>query len=456
LAPFVVLAFALAAATSAHAGEVRGFDAPASSYDHNSFIVGFEAGTSAKAGTASIASASTGDVDTAGPRSAVVQVGGSESLKATVKRIARRSGVSFVKPNYTARTSAEWVPDDPGATNVAGNWRKLQWNFVGTYGVNVLPAWERLRELGQDGGKGTVVAIIDTGVAYENYGKFKRSPDLTNVQIRRPYDFLDHDKHANDRNGHGTHVASTVAESTNNGIGVTGIAYGATLMPLRALNSRGVGSEATVARAIRYAANNGAKVINLSVEFDVALNHKDLPVIISAMRAARAKGVLVVAAAGNQSAHQVAYPARSSYALAVGATTYSGCLADYSDEGRGIDLVAPGGGADTGDVDTSLVGSTDQNNCKFNNDAPPIYQITFRGSVSNFYMPGIYEGTSMAAPHVTASAALLVASGLLGPNPSAKAISKRLAVTATDLGVPGYDSRYGAGIVNVGNALTAP
>ncbi len=456
----LAVAFAICAtllfAARAGAGEVRGFDDPAGTYAAGSVIVGFDKDTSASDGTAAIASAGAGSAKAAGPRSAVVSVPSGQTLRGAAKRLARKKGVAWVKPNYKLRTSADWTPNDRGAVDVAGGWEALQWNFVTTYGINVKPAWSRLRELGKDGGKGVVVAVIDTGVAYENYGKFKRSPDLVGLKVRRPYDFLDRDKHANDRNGHGTHVASTIAEATDNGTGVTGIAYGATIMPLRALNARGVGSEATVAKAIRYAVRNGAKIINLSVEFDVSLGQRDLPVILSAMKYARMKGVLIVAAAGNQSASKVAYPARSGYALAVGATTYSGCLADYSDEGRGLDLVAPGGGGDTPDFDASNTASTDRTNCSFSHDSPPIYQVTFRGSVSRFYLPGIYEGTSMAAPHVSGTAALVIASGVIGAKPSPKALTKRMMATATDLGVAGYDRRYGAGIVNAGNALLAP
>lgn len=447
---------ALLMAVQAGAGEVRGFDQPSSSYAAGSLIVGFDSETPAAEGTAAIASSSAGTASAAGPRSAVVALDKGQTLKGAAKKLARKPGVAWVKPNYKLRTAADWSPNDKGAVDVSGGWEALQWNFVSKYGVNALPAWRKLRNVGMPGGKDVVVAVIDTGVAYETYGKFKRSPDLIGLRVRRPWDFLDRDKHANDRNGHGTHVASTIAETTDNGYGLTGLAYGSTIMPLRALNARGVGSEATVARAIRYAVRNGAKIINLSVEFDVSLGQSDLPVIISAMKYARENGVLIVAAAGNQSSTKVAYPARSGYALAVGATTYSGCLADYSDEGRGIDLVAPGGGGDTPDFDAANTASTDRANCSFSNDSPPIYQVTFRGSVKDFYLPGIYEGTSMASPHVAATAALVIASGVIGPKPSPKALTKRMMATATDLGVTGYDMRYGAGIVNAGNAVTAP
>lgn len=423
-------------------------------YSPDSLVVGYDRSTSLEDGNAAVAAANVGTVGKAGPRSAVVRLRGNESLKSAAARISKRPGVRFVKPNYIARTSDTFVPNDPGRDNVAGAWQQVQWNFSGTYGINVLPAWGRLRDLGVEGGRGAIVAVIDTGVAYENIGPFRRSPDLAGVRIRDAYDFVDNDRHANDRNGHGTHVASTISEQTNNSIGVTGAAYGATLMPLRALNSSGLGDEATVARAIRYAADHNADALNLSVEFDVRLGARDLPTIVSAMRYARKKGTLVIAAAGNQAARTVSYPARSNYALAVGATTIHGCIADYSDVGPGLDIVAPGGGADSGVLDVRK-GSSDRTNCSFSGQPTPIYQMTFGRSLKRFGLPGGYEGTSMATPHVTATAALIVASGVLGPNPTPAAITRRLQATAKDLGFPGYDSRYGAGLVDAGNALLA-
>lgn len=430
------------------------FSATAPAQSAGSIVVGFDRGVSADEGADSLRSAGTASVETGGPRSAVVQLRDGESPAAAARRIAKRPGVKFVKPNYLAHASAEFNPNDPGR-GVAGDWRGLQWNFVGTWGVNVEPAWDQLRAIGADGGRGAIVAIIDTGVAYETIGPYRRSPDLAGVQILRPWDFIDHDKHANDKNGHGTHVASTIAEQTDNGIGVTGLAYGATLMPLRALDGAGLGDEMTVAKAIRFAAKHGADVINLSVEFDVRLGARQLPTIISAMRYARKMGTLVVAAAGNQAARRVAYPARYNFALAVGATTIRGCLAEYSDSGADLDIVAPGGGADSGIVDLRA-GSTDRDNCSFGGTAATIYQMTFGRSLKNFGLISGYQGTSMATPHVTAAAAMLVASGLLGPDPTPAMLTDRLTATTKDLGYPGFDSRYGFGLLDIGAALTRP
>lgn len=450
----------MTAQSATAAGQVSGFDDPASTYSGSSLVVGFDAGTSAAEGSASISTADAGSVEAGGPRSAVVQLGKDESLKSAARKLVAKPGVSYVKPNYLARISADtsaaddWTPNDPGRGATAGGWQDTQWNFVGAYGINVLPAWRKLRELNRTGGRGAVVAIIDTGVAFENWRNFRRSPDLKGVKIKAAHDFLDHDKHPEDRNGHGTHVASTVFEQTDNALAVTGIAYGATLMPIRALNSRGLGDEMTVARAIRYAADRRADVINLSVEFDVQLSASDLPAIIAAMRYARRQGSLVIAAAGNQEASRVAYPARSGNALSVGATTVSGCLADYSDYGSGLDLVAPGGGGDTFDIDTTA-GSTDSTNCRVTHPSAPIYQMTFVRNVRSFSLPGIYQGTSMASPHVSGVAALVVSSGIIGSDPTPAELQSHLEATATDVGAPGFDLHYGHGIVNAAAAVGA-
>jgi len=143
----------------------------------------------------------------------------------------------------------------------------------------------------------------------------------------------------------------------------------------------------------------------------------------------------------------VAYPARSSDVLSVGATTQHGCQADYSNEGSDLDLVAPGGG-----VDNALDGDL---NCRPKDPAGlDIFQMTFRhtNGVRTFGLPTGFIGTSMAAPHVSATAALVVASGILGPNPTPDAIERRMETTARDLGPPGKDPHYGAGLLNAAAA----
>ena len=134
-------------------------------------------------------------------------------------------------------------------------------------GINAPEAWSLAEARGAPGGRGAVVAVIDSGVAFERNGRYRRAPDLRPSTFVHPYDFLGRDRHPNDAYGHGTHVAGTIAQATNNALGTAGIAYNAKIMPLRVLDGYGEGDSADIARAIRYAARRRADVINLSLEF---------------------------------------------------------------------------------------------------------------------------------------------------------------------------------------------
>jgi len=344
--------------------------------------------------------------------------------------------------------AAPFMPNDPGTTGRAGGWAAQQWNFTGPYGVRAPEAWEHLIAAGRAGGAGVTVAVVDGGVAYASRGRDHRSPDLASTQFVPGYDFIGHDDFPYDRTGHGTHVASTIAEATNNGFGLTGLAYGARIMPVRVLNSEGEGDPLTIASGVRFAAAHGAKIINLSLDFPPQVEFHQIAVLVRALQAARRRGSLVVASAGNMGLGVVSLPARVPGVLAVGATTEHGCMAGFSTRGRGLDLVAPGGGSDA-----ALAGDPA---CVARRPGRSIYQMTLEGhGLSAFGIPRDFFGTSMAAPHVAATAALVVASGVLGPDPSPDAIEHRLESTARDLGAPGYDSRYGWGLVDAA-AATAP
>ena len=379
------------------------------------------------------------------PRTRVLRIRDGESVEATVAELRRRPGVATAAPNLIARAS--FLPLDPGRGATPGGWQTVQWNFLPVTGVNAPAAWDNVLRAGRPGGRGVVVAVLDTGVAYADRGRYRRSPDLVGPRFRRGYDFIDDDAYPHDANGHGTHVASTIAESINNGVGVTGLAYGARVMPVRVLNGAGEGNITEIAAGIRFAARRGAQIINLSFEFGQAVTAGDIPDLLAALRYARAKGALVVGAAGNSAARSVAYPARSDEVLSVGATTEHGCLADYSNGGIGLDLVAPGGGPDA-----ELPGDP---NCR-PADVPgrDIVQMTFGANVRRFSLPSGYNGTSMATPHVSATAALVIASGVLGPAPTAAAIEAHLKARARDLGPPGPDELYGAGLIDAGAATT--
>ncbi|WCB92146.1 protease [Baekduia alba] len=366
-------------------------------------------------------------------------------VAATIAKLRARPDVRYAVRNVVAHAAGAYVPDDPGRGSTPGRWSAVQWNFAGPAGVNAPDAWGHLIADGHPGGQGVKIAVLDTGVAYRRFGKTPASPDLASTKVVGGYDFVGHDPYANDRNGHGTHVASTIAEATNNDVGLTGLAYGASIMPVKVLDDTGEGDASVIADGVRFAVKHGAKVINLSLEFGSDISWRQIPQLIDAISEARSQGAVVVAASGNEADTAVAYPARNSNVLSVGSTTEHGCLSDFSNQGTGLDLVAPGGGQDA---------PLDDAGCDHSGPAGRnIAQMTLVGvHKTRIGIPRGYQGTSMAVPHVSATAALVIASGILGPDPSPDAVERRLEATARDLGPPGYDTRYGYGLVNAGAA----
>jgi serine protease len=366
-----------------------------------------------------------------------------------VRRLRARRDVVYAVRDVKAHIAA-FVPNDPGRGTAAGGWTAVQWNFTGPFSVNAPDAWQHAIDAGAPGGRGVKIAVLDTGVAYSKRGTFRKSPDLIKRHFVRGYDFVSHDDYANDRNGHGTHVASTIAEATNNFIGLTGLAYGATIMPVRVLDDHGEGDASDIAAGVRFAVRHGAQVINLSLEFSTDVTASEIPELVDALTYAHRRGVFLVGASGNEAHRSVAYPARARYVVSVGSTTEHGCLSDFSNQGSGLDISAPGGGADA-------VIDTDPDCHPSERAGRDIYQVTLEGSANNrrFGIPGGYEGTSMAAPHVAAAAALVIATRVIGARPTPGAIEQRLKETARDLGDPGPDTRYGAGLLDAA-AATAP
>jgi serine protease len=395
------------------------------------------------------------------PRTRKLTIRDGESVAETLKELRARPEVATAAPNPIARAAA-FVPPDPGNAGAPGGWQALQWNFLAETGVNAPDAWQHLIDVGRPGGQGTIVAVLDTGVAYSNSGRCprsatsgsrrtircRRSPDFRSGDFVRGFDFVDGDSRPHDENGHGTHVAGTIGEGTGDNVAVTGLAYGARIMPVRVLDRLGEGDSVAISAGIRFAAREGADVINLSFEFGTQVTRGEIPDILAALRYAKRKGALVVGASGNAAARSVAYPARASQVLSVGATTQHGCVAEYSNNGANLDITAPGGGEDA-----AIAGDP---NCR--PSEPPggnIFQMTFDGSLRRFGLPDEYMGTSMAAPHVSAIAALAIAAGVLGPDPSPAALEAHLKATARDLGPGGPDSRYGAGLIDAARATSS-
>jgi serine protease len=381
-------------------------------------------------------------------------------VRTALQALRSNRSVDYAVPNFIATASS--LPDDPGTVppghEPRAGWADLQWNFLpcGSFcipgstplaaqsagGIDAPGAWRHLRRLGHPGARGVTVAVLDTGIAYRDQGgRFRRSPDFGRRQFVPGYDFVGRDRQPMDVNGHGTHIGGTIAEKTNNGIGLTGLAYHAKLMPVRVLNAIGNGKSNRIAKGIRFAAKHGADVINMSFNFGCG---NPVPPVVEAMRFASRRGAVLVASVGNGEPRGcVTMPATDPYAIAVGGTTESGCLGSYSKIGARVDLVAPGGGP-------SLPG------CPLQSASRPIYQLTFRtGAPRRFDIPGFYEGTSMSAAHVSAVAAMVIASGLLGRKPSPAAVLARLEQTARDLGPPCKDADFGAGLIDAA-AATKP
>ena len=396
-------------------------------------------------GTASLArAAKTGTV------SRTIHLRRGETVRAAIARLRHQPGVAYALPDYIAHQAGAFYPNDPGRSGQAQGWEKMQWNLLPLTGVDAPDAWANLLAVHRPGGRGVKIAVLDTGIAYRDWKTFRESPDFRGTRFIAPYDFVAKNHFPLDRNGHGTFVAGVIAEATNNRIGLTGLAYGASIMPVRILDGSGLGDETTIAKGIRYAVTHGAQIINLSLEFlpNEVSSAADIPQIVSAINFAHARGVMVVGAAGNDQSSQIAYPARARNAVAVGATTRDLCVADYSNNGSGLTLVAPGGGSDAIQPADPL--------CHPDRSLPSIYQLTLTATPhwGRFGYPGYYIGTSMSAPEVSATAALVIASGVIGRRPSPAQILARLEQTATPLGGASPNTAYGFGLVNAGNATS--
>jgi serine protease len=337
--------------------------------------------------------------------------------------IAEPDAVYSLSPPDVYAEPLKPTRDDPWAGFPNDPKYKFQWHMDQIH----MPAAWKLSD-----GKGVVVAVLDTGVAYEAHGKlFHQVPDLAGVEFVKPYNFVDNNEHANDDHGHGTHVTGTIAQATHNGIGVAGVARNATIMPLKVLSGRGSGSVAGIADAIRYAADEGAQVINMSLG-----GRFPSKVLEKAVKYAHSKGVVVVCAAGNDGRGKVSYPAAYPGAVAIAATQYDESTTFYSNWGAALDLAAPGGNTR---VDQNGDGQPDgvlQNT------------IVIGDPTRDDYFG--YMGTSMASPHAAGVAALVVAQGVTNPD----AVEKVLEESARAPKDRQLDKkRYGAGIIDAEAAV---
>jgi serine protease len=408
-------------------------------------VVGYDRSLQLSSDQARVTRASGGLVASGAPAVRVQRTPRGVSVATEIRRLRHRTGVAYAIPDFVAHAAGSWIPNDPGRAHVRGGWQRLQWNFLAANGLNAPEAWANLRSDGRPGALGVVVAVLDTGVAYRNWGRYRIAPDFVGTKFVDPYDFVAKNRYPLDREGHGTFVAGLIGEATNNGYGLTGLAYRASIMPVRVLNADGTGDAVTIAKGIRFAVKHGAQVINLSLEFSLDVTSSDIPEIVNAVRFARRRGVVVVAAAGNEGVSQLAYPAAAPDVISVGSTTADRCLADYSNGGPRLDLVAPGGGDDASISDA---------NCDPNKNLPPINQMTLLDPrhPGRFGYPNDEYGTSMSSPEVAATAALIIASGVIGRHPTPEAILKRLESTATPLDGSQPNATFGYGLLNAGAA----
>lgn len=330
--------------------------------------------------------------------------------------LAEPDAVVYLDPKAMVKAPADtkWkgFPNDPKY--------KFQWHMDQ---IKMPAAW-KLAD-----GKDVIVAVIDTGVAYDDSEGFHVVADLKEATFVKPYNFVSNNKMAHDDHGHGTHVAGTIAQVTHNGVGVAGVARNAKIMPLKVLSASGSGSVGGIVDAIRYAADEGASVINMSLGGRFPSKAME-----RAVKYAYDKGVVVVCAAGNESRSKMSYPAGYKGAIAVSATQFDETVTFYSNYGKNLDIAAPGGNTRVDQNGDGMMDGVLQNTIAINDP-----------SSDDYYG---YMGTSMASPHAAGVAALIVGEGVTEP----AAVERILKKTARK--PESYTKKkHGAGIIDAEAAV---
>ncbi|MFW5980965.1 MAG: S8 family peptidase [bacterium] len=314
--------------------------------------------------------------------------------------------IEYIEPDYLVKVQS-FPPDDPAFSQ--------QWNLQM---LNLEKVWQEYQ-----GSKDVTIAVIDTGILPDH-------PDL-NKNIVAGYDFVDDDFDPTDTDpnfSHGTHVAGIIGATSNNNEGISGINMDISIMPIRVIGPGGTGGYSALIAGIYHAVDKGADIINLSLA-----GHVNSQSLHDAVKYAVENQVTVVAASGNENGSPILYPARYPEVISVGAIGPDMKRAYYSNYGSNLDIVAPGGNSNSLSYKYNTILST----AGYMTDNGAIHEYTWS------------QGTSMATPHVSALIAILYSTGISNP----EEIRTLIKETADDLGKPGHDDEYGAGLINISKAL---
>jgi serine protease len=390
----------------------------------------------------------------------IVQIPADADPEAVAATLRAMPDVEYAQPRYRNHATAR--PNDP--------LYNLQWNFPA---IDMERAWDIQPQAGSE----ITVAVLDSGVAFRTgsmrynssvpcrfeFGgptypamgivdvPFAVAPELGQGKFVAPRDFIWENDLPFDLDGHGTHVAGTLGQLTNNNLGVAGMAYGVRIMPVKVLDeiwdcifdSPFIATDDTVARGIRYAADSGAKVINMSFGREQG---GPATAITEAVRYAVSRGVFVAVSAGN-AGDEGNLPSRTAEAapgingmMSVAAVGRGLQRASYSTVNSYVEIAAPGGEFRFGSTADGILQQTLDQDLLHTWLAGPLRIEPPRADVFAYYY---FQGTSMATPHVSALAAMLMQQGITDP----AAVEAAIKQFARDLGRAGLDSEYGHGLI---------